>query len=214
VRMIQIPISHGADDGFEITTDEFGNDGYVDLSSADNELGHDGPGGSPNESVLTGLQFTGIPVPAGGEIVSAKIQFKTDEIGTEPAQYTIRGEAADDAAQYVGGRTRNIRSRVPTTATASWSPPAWSLIGEAGPGQQTPELAPLLQEIIDRPGWAKGNAVAFMIDGTGRRTAEAKDGLTAPVLLLQFKLQKSGPANVAPTVDAGADKQVTMPGPA
>src|SRR5690606_1944746 len=70
------------------------------------------------------------------------------------------------------------------------------------------------QEIIDRPGWAKGNAVAFMIDGTGRRTAEAKDGLTAPVLLLQFKLQKSGPANVAPTVDAGADKQVTMPGPA
>jgi hypothetical protein len=150
-------------------------------------------------------------VPQGGEIVSAKIQFKTDELGTDAANFTIRGEAADNAAQYVGGRTGNIRARVPTTATAQWSPPAWSLIGEAGPNQQTPELASILQQIVNRPGWAQGNAAAFMIDGTGRRTAEAKDGLTPPVLLLQFRLQPGGPANVAPTANAGVNGTVTMP---
>ena len=32
-------------------------------------------------------------------------------------------------------------------------------------------------EVIDRPGWAGGNAMAFLISGTGRRTAEAADKL-------------------------------------
>ncbi len=212
VRMVQIPISHGADDAFEITTNAFGNENFVDLSSADDELGNDGPSAnSPNETVMTGLRFTNLPVPAGGEIMSAKIQFKTDEVGTDAAAFTIRGEAADNAAQYVGGKSGNIRARVSTTATASWNPPAWSLIGEAGVNQQTPELKGIMQEIIDRPGWAKGNAVGFMIDGTGRRTAEAKDGLTAPVLLLQFRLEKGGPVNAAPTANAGLDSSIQLP---
>ena len=213
VRMVQIPISHGADDAFEITDTRFGNNTYVDLSSADNELGNDGPSAnSPDETVLTGLRFTDIPVPAGGQIVSAKIQFKTDELGSDAAAFLIRGEAADNAARYVGpGKTSNIRNRVPTTTTAQWSPPAWDLIGEADVDQQTPQLADIMQEIVDRPGWAQGNAAAFMIDGTGRRTAEAKDGLTPPVLLLQFRLQPGGPVNVAPTVDAGPDRTVQMP---
>ena len=57
-----------------------------------------------------------------------------------------------------------------------------------------------VQEIVNRPGWVQGNAVAFMIDGTGRRTAEAKDGLSPAVLVLQYRLQ---PPNTAPVVGAG-----------
>lgn len=220
VRMVQIPISHGADDAIEIsdrpTATPPGNT-FVDLSSADNEFGNDGP--ASVERVMTGLRFTNIPVPAGGEIVSAKIQFKTDEVGTDATSFTIHGEAADNAAQFVGGRSGNISGRVDTTNSVPWSPPAWSLIGEAGVNQQTPELADIMQEIIDRPGWAKNNAVAFTVDAptcspeptcTGRRTAEAKDGLTAPVLLLQF-LQAPAPPNDAPTVNAGTDQAIQLP---
>lgn len=217
VRMIQIPIAHGADDAQEITDDGYKNLRYVDLASADDEFGNDGP--ASVETVMTGLRFQNIPVPAGGQIVSAKIQFKTDELGMDAAAFTISGEAADNAAQYVVGRTANITTRTATTTTVPWSPPAWNLIGEAGLNQQTPELAPMMQEIVDRPGWAKGNAVAFMVDGapcspepscTGRRTAEAKDGLSPPVLLLQFRLAKPLP-NDPPMVDAGLDQPIQLP---
>ncbi|HKE69745.1 MAG TPA: hypothetical protein VKB55_10850 [Nocardioidaceae bacterium] len=212
VRMLQIPIAHGADDAMQFIGGT--NDRYVDVASADDEFGNDGP--ATPETVMTALRFQNIPVPAGGQIVSAKIQFKTDELGMDAATFRIRGEAADNAAQYVQGRNANITSRSMTTATVPWTPPAWNLIGEAGLNQQTPELASMMQEIIDRPGWAKGNAVAFMMDGTsdtladGRRTAEAKDGLSPPVLLLQYRLQKP-PPNDPPIVDAGSVLPIQLP---
>jgi hypothetical protein len=34
-----------------------------------------------------------------------------------------------------------------------------------------------VQEIVTRPGWTSGNAIAFIISGTGHRTAVAADGL-------------------------------------
>ncbi|HYJ68138.1 MAG TPA: hypothetical protein VEX15_10820 [Nocardioidaceae bacterium] len=212
IRMIQIPIAHGADDAMQFIGGT--NDRYVDVASADDEFGNDGP--LTPETVMTGVRFQNIPVPAGGQIVSAKIQFKTDELGTDATTFRIRGEASDNAAQYVQGRNGNITSRSATTTTVPWSPPGWNLIGEAGLNQQTPELSSMMQEIIDRPGWAKGNAVAFMVDGTngdladGRRTAEAKDGLSPPVLLLQFRLQKP-PPNDPPMVNAGLDQSIQLP---
>jgi hypothetical protein len=202
VRTTQIPIVNGADDAME----GGGSQGtFVDLSSADVELGNDGP--PTPEPMLAGLRFDGLPVPQGGEIVSAKIQFKVDEVGSDETAFDVRGEAADDAAQYVstGG---NISARASTVARVPWSPPAWNLVGEAGPDQQTPELKDILQEIVDRPGWAKGNAAAFMLDGTGRRTAEAKDGLSPAVLLLQFRMLTP---NQAPVVNAGGDTTVKLP---
>jgi hypothetical protein len=205
VRTVRLPIVSGADDAME----GGGSTGkFVDLASADIELGHNGA--ATPVKMLTGLRFANIPVPQGSEIVSAKVQFRVDEIGTAPASYTVRGEAADNAATYLS-QNGNISARLSTTATAAWSPPAWGLIGEETVAQQTPELKAILQEIVNRPGWVQGNAAALMIDGpagTGRRTAEAKDGLTPPVLLLQFKMPVP---NVAPVVTAGPDLTVRQP---
>lgn len=201
-RTVQLPIVSGADDAME----GGGSSGkFVDLASADLELGHNGP--PSNTSMLDGLRFTGIPVPQNGEIVSAEIQFKVDETGSEAAAYTIMGEASDNAPIYqaVAG---NISARPGTTATVPWSPPGWTLIGDAGPGQLTPDLKGIVQELVNRPGWVQGNALAFMISGTGRRTAEAKDGLSPPVLVLTYRLQ---PPNGAPVVDAGADQTIQLP---
>lgn len=49
---------------------------------------------------------------------------------------------------------------------------------------QTPDLGPIVQEIVDRPGWTPGNAMAFMIEGGGRRTAVSYDGDSAAAPLL------------------------------
>jgi len=204
-RTVQIPIVSGADDAMEGggATGKF-----VDLASADVELGHNG--GTSQTPMLDGLRFADIPVPRNGEIVSARIQFKVDETGSEAASYAIRGEANDNAPTYqsIAG---NISSRPSTAATVPWSPPAWTVIGEAGPKELTPELKAIVQEVVNRPGWVQGNAVAFMIGGTGRRTAEAKDGRSPAVLVLQYRLQ---PPNTAPVVSAGLDLAVQLPGQA
>jgi hypothetical protein len=202
VRTVTLPIMNGADDAQE----GGGSSGtYTDISSADNELGNDGP--PTPETMLTGLRFANVPVPAGAQIVSARIQFRVDEMGTDAASFTVKGEAADNAARYVS-TARSISSRPSTTAAVPWSPPAWDLIGDQGPAQLTPELSGILQEIVNRPGWAKGNAAAFMVSGTGRRTAEAKDGLAPPVLVLQFRTSTQA---TAPVVSAGSDATVTLP---
>ena len=43
-----------------------------------------------------------------------------------------------------------------------------------------------MQEIVNRGGWTAGNSMAFIITGTGVRTAESFDGLFAPVLHVTF----------------------------
>ncbi len=207
IRTVTLPITHGADDAQE----GGGSSGtFVDLSSGDNELGNDGP--PTPDQMLTGLRFVDLPVPAGGRVVDARIQFQVDEAGDEPANYTIRGEAADDASQFVR-QAGNISARPTTSASVGWAPPTWDIIGAAGPDQRTPDLSSILQEIVDRPGWQQGNAAVFMIDGTGRRTAEAKDGLAPPVLVLDFRTSGGG-TTTPPVVDAGADATVTLPGSA
>jgi hypothetical protein len=62
------------------------------------------------------------------------------------------------------------------------------VVGAAGPGQQTPELKAVLQEIVGRPGWASGNALAIIVSGTGKRCAVAWDltPAAAPLLHVEY----------------------------
>ena len=43
-----------------------------------------------------------------------------------------------------------------------------------------------MQEIVNRAGWNSGNAMVFIITGTGVRTAESFEGLFAPVLYVTY----------------------------
>ncbi len=49
---------------------------------------------------------------------------------------------------------------------------------------QTPNIKGIVQEIIDRDGWTSGNAMAFMIDGTGTRRAISFDSNSSAAPLL------------------------------
>jgi hypothetical protein len=64
--------------------------------------------------------------------------------------------------------------------------PAWQTVGAAGPGQLTPNLASVLQEVVNRPGWASGNALSVIVTGTGRRAAESFEGGAPPVLRVTY----------------------------
>ena len=65
---------------------------------------------------------------------------------------------------------------------------AWTTIGEAGPNQRTPNISAVIQEIVNRSGWALGNSLAVIVTGTGKRVAESFNGVAnaAPLLVVEF----------------------------
>jgi len=145
--------------------------GSVTTGSSDLELVFDG------SDQVVGMRFTGVAIPAGAAITNAYVQFTVDQASSEATALTIAGEATDDAATFGGSGDISARSR--TTSTAAWAPVPWTAAGDAGPEQRTPNLAAVIQEIVNRPGWASGNALAIIVTGTGRRVAESYNGVPA-----------------------------------
>jgi len=119
-----------------------------------------------------GLRFTGVNIPQGALISEAQLQFTVDTTTTEATSLTIQAQASDNAPAFTS-TSNNISSRVKTTAAVTWTPAEWNVRELSGPDQRTPDLAPVLQEVIDRPGWDSGNALAIIITGTGQRIADA-----------------------------------------
>jgi chitodextrinase len=131
-----------------------------------------------------GVRFAGVGIPRGASILSASIQFTADEVKTGASSLSIRGEAADSAAPFSG--SGNVSGRPTTSGAVTWNPPDWTTVGEAGAAQRTPDLAALVEEIVGRPGWTQGNALAFVITGSGTRTAESYNGVAAAAPLLEL----------------------------
>ena len=157
--------------------------GAVTLDSTDLELVNDGALGDQ----IVGLRFDGIALPPGALVTGADIQFTADEAQSESTALTLRVEAGANADAFTID-ANDLGARPMTVASIAWSPLAWAAPGERGPLQRTPDLGSLVREVISRPDWASGNAMAFLITGTGHRTAEANDkaGGTPPTLTINY----------------------------
>jgi hypothetical protein len=173
--VLDVPVAVGSDDAHEWS------DGTISRTGGDLELGVDS---SPNLAMTTGVRFTGITAPRGATITRAYVQFVADENGTTATSLTVRAQASDNAATF-GTTAFSISSRPRTSASAAWAPPTWTA-GSAGTAQRTPDLSSVLQEVVNRPGWAAGNALAVIITGSGRRTAESFEGGPKPILHLEY----------------------------
>jgi len=183
--VLEVRVAASSDDAEENPS------GTVSLTSSDLELVLDG---SSNQTV--GMRFNGIDIPQGSTVTKAYVQFQVDETNSEATDLIIEGEASDNATTFVSS-SRNISSRPRTTSSAAWSPPPWTTIGEAGFDQQTPDIAPVIQEIVTRPGWVSGNSLVIIITGTGHRTAESYNGDQAGAPLLHVEYT-TGPSNNPP----------------
>ena len=161
-QQLDVSIATGADDAEESAA------GVMSLASTDIELVADGSKGNQ----IIGLRFTGVAIPPGATITAGAIQFTTDEASSDPTTVTIQAQDADSAAPFTGAAF-NLSTRPRTSAGVSWSPPAWPTVGVAGVDQRTPDLATIVQAVVARAGWTSGNALAFIITGTGHRVASA-----------------------------------------
>ena len=156
--------------------------GSMYLTSSDLELVYD------KSDQVVGMRFNNININQGTTITKAYIQFQADERNSGATYLTIQGQNTNNAGTF-SGTTYNISSRLLTDSYVLWLPPPWNKIGLAGPDQRTPEIAPIIQEIINRPDWVNGNSLVIVIRGGGERTAEAYNGVAsaAPLLHLEFE---------------------------
>ena len=151
------------------------------LTSSDLELVYTGG------AQTVGLRFNGLQIPPGAVITNAYVQFQVDEDSAGETILLIEGEDIANAPAFTSVRY-NLSSRSRTAANTGWTPVPWLTVGEAGVDQRTPNLAGIIQEIVDRPGWADGNSIVLIITGTGVRWAESYNGdqSGAPLLHIEF----------------------------
>jgi|GEM_PF-419424 len=169
--------------------------GYMYLNSSDLELAYDG-----TIKQHIGVRFTNITIPQGAIIQNAYIQFATkgDKTPTSGA-IVIKGQAIDNAPTFTS-TAFNLTTRVVTTDSVTWAGSTSTTWGTTGGGtrgadQKTPDLKTIVQGLVNRSGWASGNAMAFLLKGEGVRNAYAYDGSTtlAPELIIQYT------SNIYPT---------------
>jgi hypothetical protein len=161
------------------------------LTSSDLEMPYEDTG--MGEMQIIGVRFTGIPIPQGATITEAWVRFQVDETkgGTQAVNLIIEGELSLDAAGFTSDAF-NVSSRPTTTAQVQWSVPNWDTVGDQGPDQTTPSIAPIIQEIVNQNGWAGGTIVLMFRDdpanpSLGIRCAEAGPGGDAVLLHIEYQ---------------------------
>jgi hypothetical protein len=135
-----------------------------------------------------GLRFTDVDIPRDALILNAYIQFDSWIPSTDSTSLYIWTEDVENAPAILEV-DYNISSRVKSAASVPWiDVPAWNNGGLHGPDQQTPELASIIQSIVDKTGWMTGNSLCFIIQGFGQRVATSWDNNPdlAPNLIVDF----------------------------
>ena len=175
---LNVPIAASSDDAEEAG----GATKTMFLNSGDLEMVRDN-----GADQTVGLRFAGVAVPPGATITNAYVQFTTQATGaTAVTSLTIKGEAADNPGTFTT-TIGNISARATTSAVVGWSVPIWTSVGAAGQDQRTPNLATVVQQLVNRPGWANGNAIVLIITGTGRRVAHTFDSGVPAVLHVEYQ---------------------------
>lgn len=159
-------------------------DGSVDRGSNDLNLGT-----SWTNKQANGMRFLNITIPRYATINSAFLDLVADENHVADTWVRILGQDADDAATFAAAAS-DLTSRATTSATVDWDDiPLWTV----GTTYTSPDLATIIQEIVDRAGWASGNDLVLTIVGTGHRTAESFNGVAASAPLLRIDYTPPAP---------------------
>jgi hypothetical protein len=198
---LEVRVSASSDDAEERA------DGSITLTSSDLEL-------VLESNVQTvGMRFNGITIPQGANITSAFIQFQTDETTSDDTTLTIHGQAGGNALTFTTF-ANDITNRTLTGASVEWTPQPWLTVKEAGPDQQTPNIAPVIQEIVNQQDWSAGNSLAIIISGTGKRVAEAYDGdqTGAPLLHVNY-IANQPPETLDDTYSTNEDQTLIVAAP-
>jgi PKD repeat protein len=117
--------------------------------------------------------FGNVTIPRGADIVHAEVRLQAAKEVSWACAASIVGFAQDYPAPVTS--VTDWKSRPRTNASVQWNMDPWV----KGSWYSSPEIAPIVQEIIDRPGWVPGRALTFSIGpaviGTSYRAFYERD---------------------------------------
>ena len=169
---------------------EEGANGQVDLTNEDLDLGQ--LSGFESAKAI-GIRFEGIRLPPKQKVQTAFLQFTMEGNRTkaQPTELTIRAELSPDAKSFED-EAKNISSRKLTKTSVKWLPKPWDPKQAQNRKPRTPDLSPLIQEVINQEGWKAGSSVVLVITGTGERDAVSFDaGSKKDAPMLRIKSDQS-----------------------
>lgn len=153
-------VSAAADDAVERSDNTNFTTNPVSSFGVGNYYGRSGVAGNP--FWYSGVRFQNIILPKNQIIESATLTL------TPRVNFTINAESvsiyandADSAANFT--TDADIIGRVVTTATVAWNVPTSNTQDVPF---TSPDIKSVIQEIVDRAGWASGNAIMLILKPT------------------------------------------------
>ena len=147
-----------------------------------------------SEDHFLGIRFPNITIPKDALISSAKIRLTAADTLSDPISYQIFLNEVDNATAPTS--YSQASGLVLTSSYVSW-PNCQEINADWGEMEfdtfDTPELKTLLQAIVNRAGWASGNAVQIVIKtGSSQigirscHTIESESGAYKPQLIVDY----------------------------
>ena len=191
VQTFTTQIAASADDVEEIAS------GHYMPNSSDIEFDKDLDEGTDNQEWV-GLRFIGVTIPKSATISEAKIQFTSKSAPYNPetqCKMYFKIEDSDNSAEFPADEhpapgLREVRGRIIVKDSVLWNVPQWITSDEADVDELSPDLKKLVQAVVNRAGWASGNAISFVLsgNGTGYRNTRSFDAnpLQAAILTVKY----------------------------
>jgi len=110
-------------------------------------------------SILSGFRFQNVPITRGVVISEAYLEITVDGTYANDIAVELLGEASASSAPF--SDTYTPADRPLTAASANWNISA-SDVWSVGQSRRSPNLAAVVQEIIDLPDWGSGNALTII----------------------------------------------------
>ena len=123
-------------------------------------------------------------------MLTAHFALRLEEMETGACNLSIGVELADDSQPFPRyphshhDPRHTVASRPRSASTVTWFDANGTSRG-IGTTLGSPNIAELIQHVVDRPGWTAGNHLTLLISGTGRRAFDGAFG-AAPELAVYY----------------------------
>lgn len=139
------------------------------------------------------FRFTNVDIPPQADILSAQIQFRSRRDDSSDLDLVFNSHLHTNSPALSTSNS-NISTRALSTSSVTWSLGPWS----NGEDYLSPDLSPLIREVVGQAGWASGNALSIIqsATGSGNRRIASRETSSSQAAKLTVQFQASGEAYI------------------
>jgi type IV pilus assembly protein PilY1 len=123
------------------------------------------------DTVILGLRYQGLSIPAGATITRAYLRFTSSNFNSGATHINIAAELTPDASTF-NASNNNISSRLTTGHSVLWNTDNdWPVSSES---IASVDFSAVIQEVVDQAGWCGGNSLNLIVQGEGQSSTSAR----------------------------------------